>query len=82
MIYELCESENEDLPRLLVPRSQKLKNRKEALLEFSFSLFSKSAEAMNIFNELMSSNEHTKVQFLLDCSVFPQVIHASQKNSK
>ena len=81
-ICELCQSEIEDLPHLLVPRCQKLKNRKEALLEYSFSVLSKSAVAMNIFNDLMLSNEHMQVQFLLDCSVFPQVIHASQKDSK
>ena len=81
-ICELCESETEDLPHLLVPRCPKLQNRREALLEFSFSILSKSEEAMNIFDKLMASNEHTKVQFLLDCSVFPEVIHASQKDSK
>ena len=79
---ELCESETEDLPHLLVPRCPKLQNRREALLEFSFSVLSKSEEAINIFNKLMASNEHTQVQFLLDCSVFSEVIHASQKDSE
>ena len=59
-ICELCESETEDLPHLLVPRCQRLQNRREALLEFSFYIVSKSEEAMNIFDKLMASNEHTK----------------------
>ena len=81
-ICELCESETEDLPHFLVPRCSKLTNRREALQEYSYSVLSKSSEALFIFNKLMSSNEHNQVQFLLDCSVLPEVIHASQKDSK
>ena len=57
-------------------------SRREALQEYSYSVLSKSSEALFIFNKLMSSNEHNQVQFLLDCSVLPEVIHASQKDSK
>ena len=81
-ICELCEIEFEDLPHFLVPRCPKLTNRREGLQEYSYSVLSKSSEALLIFNKLMSNNEHNQVQLLLDCAVFPEVIHVTQKDYK
>ena len=80
-ICELCDLEVEDIAHLLVPRCTVLQERKMLLMEYSNQILKHHVEALNIFHTIFSSNEEeTQVQFLLDCSVFPSVIQASQKN--
>ena len=77
-LCELCNLETEDITHLLVPRCLALQDRKAVLIDYGVSLLQQSPIALDIFNEIFFSDESTKVQFILDCSVLPQVIRASQ----
>ena len=79
-ICELCDLEVEDIAHLLVPRCTALQERKLFLMDYSQQILQHHVEALEIFHTIFSSNEDTRVQFLLDCSVIPSVIQASQKN--
>ena len=79
-VCEICNLEDEDIVHLLVPRCPVLADRRETLLEFAFSTLKHSEAATNIFNTILSSDETTFVQFILDCSVHPAVITAAQQD--
>ena len=80
-ICELCGTELEDLVHLLVPRCPALQDRGILLLEYARSILQQSPICLSIFESVLHSNDDTKVQFLLDCSVIPTVIRASQDDN-
>ena len=80
-LCELCHLEDENIVHLLVPRCPVLHDRKQPLVEFAQSTLKHSPVATSIFNEIITSDETTLVQFLLDCSVLPSVITAAQNDS-
>ena len=75
---ELCDTELEDLVHLLTPRCPALQDRRDLLLEYARSILQQSPICLTIFENVLLSNDDTQVQFLLDCSVMPAVIRASQ----
>ena len=57
-----------------------LQERKNILMEYSKNALQQSTACASIFDEVVSGNDDTKVQFMLDCSVLPSVISAAQKD--
>ena len=70
-LCELCGTEVEDLVHLLVPRCPLLVDRREALLDFSFSIARKSPLCLPILNTALAGSQEAWVQFVLDCSTSP-----------
>ena len=80
-ICELCGSEEENLTHLLIPRCPPLKERREVLVPYSRDILKNSPTGSEIFEQVLTdSNEELFVQFVLDCSVLPAVIRASQQD--
>ena len=75
-ICELCGSEEEDLSHILVPRCPLLHERRNLLLEYSRTVLQQSSTCSTIFEDILPTDNF--VQFILDCSVLPVVIHAAQ----
>ena len=78
---ELCGHHLEDLPHFLVPRCPQLQERRTSLLTYWFYILEQSDNCSFIVHEILESeDDNLLVQFVLDCSVLPQVILASQDN--
>ena len=77
---ELCGLELEDLEHLLVPRCPALQERRRLLLDYMSSVLSKSEACAMIFEKMKERNEIQWVQFVLDCSVIPEILNAAQKD--
>ena len=81
-ICELCNKELEDLPHILVPRCPLLSEKALSLVTFAReSLFNSETDnsvARAIFENKLSGEDDSFVQFLLDPSVVPEVIAAEQ----
>ena len=78
---ELCHLEIEDLSHFLLPRCPLLHDRSQMLLEYMRSLFKNSETCLLILDDILAGsrqNHKLWVQFVLDCSVLPAVIVASQ----
>ena len=78
---ELCREEVEDLTHLLAPRCPKLANRALTLKEFMKKSLSCSERCTLLLQEIMIESKDDPqlwIQFVLDCSVLPNVIAASQ----
>ena len=73
-LCELCGSEVEDLAHLLVPRCPLLVDRLEALLHFASSVAQQSPLCLSILNTALAGGEEAWVQFVLDCSTYPDTI--------
>ena len=81
-VCELCGLEIEDLAHLLAPRCPRMAERGALLLEYSRSLATKSPTCSSILDNIMHSDEETRVQFVLDCTVLPPVIAAAQHDKE
>jgi hypothetical protein len=80
-LCELCGIELEDMPHILLPRCPHLQDRAGVLLRFAKETLSSSPKASQIFKNITDSKDDTKfVQFLLDPSVVPEIIAASQSD--
>jgi len=77
-LCELCGLEVEDIVHLLVPRCPKLQERRALLIEYTERVLSESQVCLNIFKSILQSSQEQQVQFFLDCSVIPKIIHAAQ----
>ena len=77
---EICNTEDEDLEHILVPRCSALKDKRALLIEYAATILKDSQLANRIFNQILLSEEETLVQFILDCSVLPPVIAAAQQD--
>ena len=83
-VCELCLQEEEDLPHILLPRCPLLQERRVHLIEYSRNILQNYPYCAEIFEEILNDNTKDNfVQFVLDCSIMPAVIRASQldKNS-
>ena len=81
-ICELCNSEEENLSHILIPRCPLLKEQRELLILYSRNILKNSLTCSEIFEEiLIDNNEELLVQFVLDCSILPAVIKAAQQDS-
>ena len=81
-ICELCGLEEETLSHLLLPRCPLLGERREHLITYSRNILKRSVICTQIFDQtLADSNEELFVQFVLDCSIIPAVIRATQQDS-
>ena len=83
-LCELCHEELEDLTHLLVPRCPHLTDRALTLRENMKKLVGNSERCTLLLEKIMneSKDDHQLwVQFVLDCSVLPNVIAASQLDS-
>ena len=78
-LCELCGEELEDLPHILLPKCPMLKDRALTLHRFAINSLSKSEKANSIFNSIYNGKDDNKiVQLLLDPSVVPEIIAATQ----
>ena len=82
-ICELCNKELEDLPHILVPRCPLLSEKAQSLVHFARESLVTNSETDNsaaraIFENKLSDEDDSFVQFLLDPSVVPEVIAAEQ----
>ena len=80
-LCELCGTEVEDLPHMLVPRCPLLEDRREALLDFALAAAKPSPVCLSILDTAIASDEQSWLQFVLDCSTLPDVIQASQSDA-
>ena len=80
-LCELCGEELEDLRHILLPRCPLLQDRSDILLRFAMETLSSSPTASKLFQNITESKDDDKiVQFLLDPSVVPDIIAASQSD--
>ena len=80
-LCELCGEELEDLRHILLPRCPLLQDRSDVLLRFANETLSSSPTASKLFQNITESKDDDKiVQFLLDPSVVPDIIAASQSD--
>ena len=80
-VCELCHLEIEDLSHFLYPRCPHLHERAEILLQYMQTVLKGSQACLTLLNDVLtgSRDDHELwVQFVLDCSVLPEVIAASQ----
>ena len=83
-LCELCHEELEDLTHLLVPRCPRLADRALTLRENMKKLLANSECCTLLLEQVMFESKDDQqlwVQFVLDCSVLPNVIAASQLDS-
>ena len=81
-ICELCGTEVEDIPHIILPNCTALKDRAESLLIFARNTLEMSQTASTILrNVLNSEDDILKTQFFLDPTVLPDVISANQQDS-
>ena len=78
---ELCGLELEDLEHLLIPRCPALQERRRLLLDYMSSVLAQSPACTTIFKMMKESEDSQWVQFVLDCSVIPDIINAAQKDN-
>ena len=84
-ICELCNLEMEDLAHFLLPRCPALAERSEILLQYMKTVLGSSEPCLLILEEMLTGCEDDQelwIQFVLDCSVFPSVIAAAQKDRR
>ena len=82
-VCELCGKECEDLLHIVLPRCPFLKARAENLLEYARATLLQSKTATDIFfNTFKSKDDKAIVQMLLDPSVVPEIIAATQKEAQ
>ena len=80
---ELCGEEGEDLLHIVLPRCPFLKARADNLLEYVRVTLSQSRTAADIFfNKFNSKDDKAIVQMLLDPSVVPEIIAATQSDAQ
>ena len=80
-LCELCGEDPEDLSHILLPRCPLLQDRKDALLQYWRAVLKQSPTASVLVEDIRASNEDEKLlQFLLDCSVLPEVTLASEND--
>ena len=79
-ICELCGLELEDIEHLLLPRCPALQERRQLLLDYFTSVLAQSPICSSIFKCIEERGNSHWVQFVLDCSVIPEVISAAQKD--
>ena len=79
-ICELCNLEEEDINHILAPRCPLLQERKFLLIEYARNILQHSPASTEILESVLSSDQDTLVQFLLDCSALPVVIRAAQND--
>ena len=82
-ICELCNLEVEDLAHFLLPRCPALAERSLILLQYMKTVLGSSEPCLLILDEMLTGCEDDHelwIQFVLDCSVFPSVIAAAQKD--
>ena len=78
-LCELCGEELEDLIHILLPRCPLLQDRSHVLLRFAKETLSSSSTASKLFLNITESKDDNKfIQFILDPSVVPEIIAASQ----
>ena len=79
-LCELCFEEYEDIPHIILPKCTILKDKVATLYTFAQDTLSNCKAAAHIFENIVISgkDDNLKVQFLLDPSVIPQVITATQ----
>ena len=83
-ICELCQTELEDLPHILIPRCPKLHQRAAILMTYAREKLRCSetdahCAAYILFEKFMSSeDDNDKMQFVLDPSAIPEIIAAEQ----
>ena len=80
-ICELCELELEDLQHFLLPRCPALLCRANILLAYMEDVLKQSEACLIILGEILQLSRkdcRLWVQFVLDCSVIPQVVQVSQ----
>ena len=81
-ICELCALELEDIPHIILPKCLKLQDKAKLLHRYAIETLSSCATAAAIYkSNIESEDDNLKVQFMIDPSVIPQVIAASQKES-
>ena len=82
-ICELCGEEVEDLPHILLPKCPLLTDRDYILHRFAIDALTASERAASIYNTIFSGkDDYKKIQFLLDPSVIPEIIAATQDEPK
>ena len=78
-LCELCHTEIEDLPHILIPRCHFLRERANYLTTYLSDTLSASPTASLIAHNIMNSeDDQLKVQFFLDPTVIPEIIEAAQ----
>ena len=78
-LCELCHKEHEDVPHIILPKCNILKDKVATLCNYARDTFT-NCRAAAVFKNviIMGKDDELKVQFLLDPSVVPQVIAAVQ----
>ena len=80
-VCELCHLEVEDIRHFLLPNCPILQDRSRLLLDYMKNILEKSVPCSTILDTIIlqaKDNPSIWVQFVLDCSVLPQVIAAGQ----
>ena len=83
-LCELCHHEIEDVAHLLVPWCPHLADHALTLREKMLKLFENSERCTLLFKEILIDSKDDQqlwIQFVLDCSVLPKVIAATQLDS-
>ena len=80
-LCELCGLELEDIEHLLIPRCPVLQERRRLLLDYCTSILAQSVTCTTIFENMRLQGNSQWVQFVLDCSIIPEVIDAAQKDN-
>ena len=83
-VCELCSLETEDLGHFLLLRCPLLTERAEVLLHYMENMFRNSSLCLSILQDVLLGrvqNSNLWIQFVLDCSVMPSVIAATQEDS-
>ena len=78
---ELCDLELEDLHHFLLPKCPALLSRANILLAYMQEVLKQSEACLIIFGDILQQSRkdcRLWVQFVLDCSVIPQVVQVSQ----
>ena len=78
---ELCHLEVEDIRQFLLPNCPILQDHSRLLLDYMKNILEKSVPCSTILDTIIlqaKDNPSIWVQFVLDCSVLPQVIAAGQ----
>ena len=80
-LCELCGTEVEDIPHIILPKCTALKDRAESLLIFAKNTLALSQTTSTILHNVLNSEDDIlKTQFFLDPTVLPDVIQAYQQD--
>ena len=80
-LCELCSLEVEDLAHFLLPRCPRLQERADVLHQYMLTMLHESPICSQILNNILTGAKKDQdiwLQFVLDCSVMPEVISAAQ----